>query len=337
MNVSFHESIMQQANALKGLANNYKHFPPLDSISRTSPILLTGMGASFHAAQVATYYLHELGIPGLCIEATNILYFSLPLLKTCQNIIFVSQSGASAEVKPIIDRLPAETTLLAVTNNPGSILGHRANLVFPLFAGTEEWVATKTYVNSVALLWLLARQIGSVTDGSEFETLSSLADAIARLTEQEKQITAEWFESLEHSDPLLFVGHGPDSVTAHHTAMMVSEWNKLSAFSASAGAFRHGFIEQVKPGCGIVCFASNSATYSLIQGLAQELLTYGAQVLIVSSGQIHREEEMPTFTFDPFIAPVLDVIAAQFFVESFARKLGIPPGFRYISKIVTKL
>jgi glucosamine--fructose-6-phosphate aminotransferase (isomerizing) len=337
MDVSFHTTITQQADSLKDLAYHYRHAPPLELLSRTSSILLTGMGASLHAAQLMTYHLHALGIPALCIEATDLLHVGQPLLQTGNTVIFISQSGASAEVKPIVERLPAKSTLLAITNEPDSRLAQRADIVFPLRAGAEEWVATKTYVNSIALGWLLARQIGGVADGNEFETLGSLADACAQLIGQEKQIAQQWLESLRPPAPLLFVGHGPDSVTARHTTMMLSEWSKQSAFSASAGAFRHGFIEQVQPGCAVVGFASHARTYPLMQGLAQELRGYGARVLLVSSGQIRQVEATPEFAFDSFLAPILDIIPAQFFVEALARKLGIPPGFRYISKIVSKL
>jgi glucosamine--fructose-6-phosphate aminotransferase (isomerizing) len=284
-----------------------------------------------------TYHLYSLGVPALCMEATDLLHFGRPLLRTYPTLIFVSQSGASAEVPPIVASLPTETPLLAITNQPDSLLARRARIVLPIVAGIEEWVATKTYVNSIALLWILARKLSGGADGREWDTLRFLTDACDHLIAQETAITVRWLDSLEARDSLVFVGHGPDSVTARHTAMMFSEWCKLPAFGASAGTLRHGYIEQVKPGSAVVCFASNTTTFALMRDLAQELAGYGARVLIVNGGQVRALEEVPAFPVDPFLAPILDVIPAQLAVHALAQKLGIPPGFRYIAKVVSKL
>jgi hypothetical protein len=38
-----------------------------------------------------------------------------------------------------------------------------------------------------------------------------------------------------------------------------------------------------------------------------------------------------------FLTPMLDVIPAQLYAEALAAELGVPPGFRYLSKVVKQV
>src|SRR5258706_282108 len=76
-------------------------------------------------------------------------------LGQAQHIGYISQSGASAEVAPVLDGLSPAARVTALTNDAGSPLARRAQAVLPLLAGDEQTVATKTFANSVAALWLL--------------------------------------------------------------------------------------------------------------------------------------------------------------------------------------
>ena len=66
--------------------------------------------------------------------------------------------------------------------------------------------------------------------------------------------------------------------------MVVSEWAKVAALNAGIGAFRHGFIEHVQEGTGVVVFAAPGRTYDSACELAHELDGYGVNVLLVENG-----------------------------------------------------
>jgi glutamine---fructose-6-phosphate transaminase (isomerizing) len=333
--------IAQQPQALRDLAAFYERGEGavrLAALPAQAAPLLTGMGASLHAAQATTLHFHNLGIPAYAVEATDLVFYSRALLRGAP-LVFVSQSGASAEVAALVGELPAETTLVAVTNDPNSPLARRAQLVLPILAGAESGVAIKTYLNTLATLWLLARHWSGHAGGDESRTLGRVAEACDRLLAGADAVAARWLDALGAAETIVFLGHGPHAATARQAAMMLAERARVAAIGTSVGAFRHGPIEIVQPGVGVVVFAAAGAAGDSARMLAAELHEHGAGVLLVEHGRTHglHEPSSAPLQLDEFLAPILDIIPAQIFAEALARERGVEPKFRYIGKVVTRL
>jgi glutamine---fructose-6-phosphate transaminase (isomerizing) len=340
--VNMQNDIAQQADALRAVISYYASSEGAARLA-AAPVgrapLLTGMGASYHAALAMAPYFHSLGIPALAIEATDLLFYSQALLVDVRPLIFISQSGASAEVAALAEVLPAGTALLAITNNTESALAQHAQLVLPTFAGKESGVATKTYLNCLAVLWLLARRWGGVQNGDQGAVLDQIVAEIERLVADADATAARWIDAFDATEQLVFAGHGPHVSTARQAAMMLAERARVAAIGMGAGALRHGPIEIAQPDVGAVIFASPGRASDSALALAGELAGHGAKVLIVEHGRTRGVDEVPAATsgIDEFLAPLLDVIPAQIFADALARKLGVGPGFRYIGKVVTRL
>jgi glutamine---fructose-6-phosphate transaminase (isomerizing) len=337
-----YQDIAQQPRAIRDLIAFYAMgtgTARLASLPARGAPLLTGMGASFHAAQAIVPYFSSLNAPAIAVEATELLYYGRALLHESAALIFVSQSGASAEVAAILGELPAGHTLVAVTNDPQSPLARHAQVVLPILAGEERGVATKTYLNSLAALWLLARRWCGAWSGGEAQMLRRVADACERLLAESDQIAARWIDALGDARLIVFAGHGPHAATARQAAMMLAERARVAAIGTGAGAFRHGPLEIAQPGVGVVIFAGPGRAGDSAQALAAELHEYGARVLLVEHGRTREvgEPADPTAIVDEFLSPILDVIPAQLFADALARQIGVAPGFRYISKVVTRL
>src|SRR5438552_13813772 len=138
-----HDDIAQQPAALRAVSGYYQASAGAARLA-AAPIgrapILTGMGASYHAALAIVPYFHSLGVPALAVEAIDLLYYNQALLQDARPLIFISQSGASAEVAALTELLPPGVALLAVTNDAESLLAQRAQLVLPTLAGKESGV-----------------------------------------------------------------------------------------------------------------------------------------------------------------------------------------------------
>ncbi len=340
--VDLFSELNQQPQSFSELVEAYAGGKPLADLPgdpARGGILLTGMGASYHAAWIGAVHLNNLGVPALAIEATDLLNYASALPRRGGLLVYISQSGTSGEVLPLLERLEPHTCLAAVTNNPESDLARRANVLLPMMAGEEMLIASKTYINTLAILWLLARRLGGGSGEKDIAMLRQAAAGVSRTVEGAMRAAGRLLETLKSQAALTFLGHGPHAATARQAAMEMSEWAKLRTMSAGIGAFRHGFIEAVGPGQGVVVFAPPGRTAESALALARELEAYGVCTLLVENGRLRSlgEELEQPLEVDEFLSPVLDILPIQYYAEVLRRELGFEPGFRYISKVVRRL
>jgi glucosamine--fructose-6-phosphate aminotransferase (isomerizing) len=287
------------------------------------------MGASLNAAQIAAAHMGRLGLAVCAVEASDLLYSGQGVLSGGRPLVFVSQSGKSVEIEPILAGLPPECRLLAVTNEPKSPLALRAAQSILIHAGPERGVATRTYVNTLATLWLLARRWAGVAQEHDAAALAEVADRCEQMLADGQALVARWREVLGGSNLLIFVGHGPHAHTARQSALLLAERARVPALAMSIGAFRHGPIEIAQPGVGVVVFAPPSRSHASALALAEELRGYGASVLVVENGRTPGTAAGRP-PVDEFLTPILDIIPAQLFADDLARSRGIAPEFRYL-------
>ncbi len=336
------DELNQQPLALCHLIETLRH-SEMDLLACLEPVpalpLLTGMGASYHAAWIASIHLQSLGCPAVALEAMDLVTYAVPLLRQQGNLLYVSQSGESGEVVEVIKLAPPGLRLVALTNFPDSRLGKAAQTVFPLMAGDETLISSKTYLNSLAWLWLIARAWAGVLAGDELQKLEVVASKVDALLSQRQALTSILMDTFAVDQGIVFVGHGPAAATARQAAMMLSEWAKVPARSAGIAAFRHGFIETVRPGLGMVVIAPPGRSQASALNLAEELSGYGARVLLLQNGSLFSMAEFKPGSdpVDEFLSPLLDIVPVQLYANALVEASGMTPGFRYISKVVRKI
>jgi glucosamine--fructose-6-phosphate aminotransferase (isomerizing) len=252
-------------------------------------------------------------------------------------VVYVSQSGASGEVLPLLERLGAGAHVTAITNDDHSQLAQLAQAVLPVLAGQEETVATKTLTNSLALLWLLIQHWTKGQDKNDYARLRRVADRLEQTLEQAPALADLWLTELGDARTYVMIGTGVQAITARHTAMILMEWLKTPALSASVGAFRHGPIEITQPGLGVVVFVAPGPAYASSCQLAGTLKDYGARVLLVEQGHSRRQAEpaVDGHIVEGALSAILDSLPIQIFAEALARQKGLLTGFRHIEKVVT--
>jgi glutamine---fructose-6-phosphate transaminase (isomerizing) len=331
----------QQPAALRAFTRYYQQNPHLLDLSGEAyhlPWVLTGMGASYHAAAVGALHLNAQGIEAEAVEAVDLVHYSTAQRMGPRILIYFSQSGSSGEVERLLSIIDSRVRLVAVTNEPGSPLAQGAQIVLPLIGGEEQWVAGKTYVNSLALAWLLARRAGGSTPRDLFGALDQLAAQMDDALQPTTQVVEQLSATFENCAPLVFAGHGPHALTARAAAMVLSEWPKVSTLHFGIGAFRHGFIEAAGPAAGAVIFSAPGPTQASALELAAELHEYGVRVLRVEQGRLLEPNETPrpSPVVDEFLCPLLDILPFQLYADALAQARGIT-GFRYISKIVRQM
>lgn len=258
------------------------------------------------------------------------------LLEDAQTVVVISQSGMSAEVLPLLARIPARAEVIAVTNGTANPLALNAGTCLDIHAGSETTVATKTYLNTMACLWLLVAAWAGRPPAEALDEVAAVADAAQLLLDDAEAIADSWIAALGACDKLVYVGHGPHVPTARQGAMMMGEWLKRLAVGSGLGAFRHGLIEITDAHTGVVVLGAGGVTGASTALLTRDLESYGAVVLNVVEGRLAHAAQPPR-RFTELLSPILDIMPIQIFVEATARRLMIEPAFRHISKVISSI
>jgi len=304
-------------------------------------VIFTGMGSSFHATWPAMLMLEEHGIYASAIEASELLYYGQ--LDSHTLVIAVSQSGYSVEVVKLIKSIRQQTAsvpVLAVTNDTSSHLALLSDLVLPIYAGAEQTVSTKTYVNTLAVLDLAARVLSGVAMQPALETMHTLVTYIrSALPEWERQ--AEIIsERLTASRFLVFLGRGPSRASAMTAALITKESAKLPTEGMVAGQFRHGPMEVVSSELAVFIFAHAGRTSALNLNLARDLAQIAGQVYVVGTESLIEGTSnilLPDqCALDEWLVPLIEIIPIQLIAAKLAPLRGFDVDrFVHGSKITT--
>jgi glutamine---fructose-6-phosphate transaminase (isomerizing) len=191
--------------------------------------------------------------------------------------VLISQSGESAETrKAILGLADASCPTVAIVNDEDSTMARAASLVLPIKAGEEKSISNKTYLNTLAVLHLVA---GGIT-----EELDRLAGAMDTTLDEDQVIRAA--EHLAPADSLHFIARGPALCSANQLALTFMEGARSHGKAFAGGAFRHGPYEVLGEDHRAVMIAPEGRTCELCMAMAVEMAEAGSRVVLVTD----REE-----------------------------------------------
>jgi hypothetical protein len=198
------------------------------------PIVLTGMGSSWFAADVAARRLRRHGIAAIAelasVEAT------LPPSADL-TIIGITASGKSAETVALLESHSGISRTIALTNDASAPLP--AEHVVLMNAGVETGgVACRTYLHTlVALLALEQRRSG--VELRLGERVRRSAAAIAYLLDRRDGWMPPLVESIDGTEGLWLLAPAERLGSALHGALMVREGPRRAADGCETGDWNH--------------------------------------------------------------------------------------------------
>jgi glucosamine--fructose-6-phosphate aminotransferase (isomerizing) len=257
-----------------------------------------GMGSSWFAA-LALKYCRIPIIPEISSE-----YFQY--LKSGQEggmAVLISQSGRSSETLWCADYFKS---VVAITNDSKSSLAiHPASArVIDLCAGEERYSSTKTYINTLMVLYL----------GLGFEPLAMIIKLESELPTYEKT-GKNWadiiYEAIEKGrwKGAFILGNGPNLATAMQAALILTESTGLPFQAMSLAQFDHGPKES-SPGSFIYIISPGNNDTKRADVLSKQIINSGAVVSILN---VSGEE---------FLTPIPAVIPFFFYAHYLSEKLG---------------
>ena len=215
---------------LLGLLDNMPSWPLVGA----GPIVLTGMGSSWFAADVMARRLRRNGIVAVAevasVEAT------LPPSPEI-TVIGITASGGSAETVAVLAAHHDISHAIALTNETAASLPAEHTVL--MHAGVEAGgVACRTYIHTLVALLALEQQVSGV-DLRLGERVRRSAAAIAYLLDRREGWMPPVLESIEGTEGVWLLAPAERLGSALQGALMVREGPRRAADGCETGDWNH--------------------------------------------------------------------------------------------------
>ena len=261
-----------------------------DALRGIDRVLVIGMGTSLHAAMIGRWWIEQIaGVPADFDNASE-FRFRAPLLGPSTLVVSVTQSGETIDtlgaMQHVRDRWGAPQ--VAITNVDGSEATRQADASIVLRCGPEIGVAsTKTFVGSLATLYLLACRLGHAQGrlsdaelGDHLEQLLTAPSLVERGLEQDTRC-AELSQRFRAASNFLVLGRGIEYPLAMEAALKCKEISYVHAEGYAAGEMKHGPIALLDEAFPVIALAPRGPLFDKMMSAIQQVRARGAPVIAV--------------------------------------------------------
>jgi len=310
----------------------------LDSISeklrKINRLVLVACGTAGYATQVGRYMLEEYaGIPAE-VDSGSEFRCRKSILSKDTAVIFVSQSGETADTLASLREAKKKGNLtIGITNVVGSTQARETDAGFYTYSGPEIAVAsTKAFLGQLTSLVLLTVYLGrqremSLITGkriiSELKKLPNLAQEVLKRALHIKEI-AEKYKGFQN---FWFIGRKYNYPVALEGALKLKEISYLHAEGVGGGELKHGPIALVDENFPTIAICPSDSVYEKMVSNVQEIKARGGPILaIATEGNEEIKKIVDDVIYIPktleMLTPILSVIPLHFFAYYMAVLLG---------------
>ena len=253
----------------------------LDEVGELQRISFVACGTSYHAALSGKYLIESLaGIPTDVILASEFKY-SANTLNDKTLVVFISQSGETADSLKALDVANQTSKTLGIVNVAGSAITRRADHVIQTQAGPEIGVAaTKTYVAQLTSIYLFAALLAK--NNELLGELDRVPEFIEEVLLQEDSIK-ELSRIYNYARDFFYLGRGYSYPTALEGALKLKEISYIHGEGYAAGELKHGPLALIDEGIPVVVIIPPGDNYRKTMSNLEEVKSRGANVLAIGA------------------------------------------------------
>ncbi|MBE6498153.1 MAG: glutamine--fructose-6-phosphate transaminase (isomerizing) [Methanobrevibacter sp.] len=276
------KEINEQATAVRNTLTQKENIQEIiDEIDDIQRICFVACGTSYHASLTGKYLIESLaGIPTDVILASEFKY-SANTLNDKTLVIFISQSGETADSLKALDVANKTSKTLGIVNVAGSAITRRADYVIQTQAGPEIGVAaTKTYVAQLTSIYLFAALLSK--NQELLEELDNVPDFIDEALEDVEYVK-ELSKRYNYARDFFYLGRGYSYPTALEGALKLKEITYIHGEGYAAGELKHGPLALIDEGIPVVVIIPPGDNYRKTMSNLEEVKSRGANVLAIGA------------------------------------------------------
>ena len=335
------KEIHEQDTAIKNTLTEKENIEKIvKNIGDINRIVFVACGTSYHAGLTGKYLIESLkGIPTDVLLASEFKYSAKTLNKKTL-VIFISQSGETADTLKALDIANKTSKTLAIVNMVGSSMTRRAQYVIQTQAGPEIGVAaTKTYVSQLTSIYLFAALLSN--NKELLQKLEKIPHYIKELLEDE-EIIEKMATKYKYANDFFFIGRGYAYSTALEGALKLKEITYIHGEGYAGGELKHGPLALIKEEVPLVVVLPPGEDAEKTMNNLKEVKARGADVIAIGAkdDQLLIDEANDVYVINPdvddIIAPLVYIVPLQLLSYYVAIERGLDPDKpRNLAKAVT--
>lgn len=241
--------------------------------------VLYGVGGSHYVNRMVEPLYREAGLDVRALSASEALMAPLPPDRRVA--LIASQSGESGEIVELL-RLPAgQERRFGLTLNGDSTLGRSAEATLVASGGPEHaFAATRSIILTVAMHAAVLQALGQPQE--------ILLDVLAAPPAPSIEALAA---GISGSDVVVFSGCHVMQGVAQSAALSLMELSRVSAIGLERNQFRHGPMEFLRPGVGVVLLRSAGPDCDGVAAVAAVALDAGCMTAVLDAADAPLPKE----------------------------------------------
>ena len=306
------KEINEQATAVRNTLTQKDNIQEIiDDVGDIQRICFVACGTSYHASLTGKYLIESLaGVPTDVILASEFKY-SANTLNDDTLVVFISQSGETADSLKALDVANQTSKTLGIVNVAGSSITRRAQYVIQTQAGPEIGVAaTKTYVAQLTSIYLFAALLSkNIELLKEIEKVPDFIDEALEDTELIEEISKRY----NYARDFFYLGRGYSYPTALEGALKLKEITYIHGEGYAAGELKHGPLALIDEGIPVVVVIPPGDNYRKTMSNMEEVKSRGANVLAIGAGN-DESLKAKADTVIPINGEVKEIIAPLVYI-----------------------
>ncbi len=253
----------------------------IDEVGDLQRVCFVACGTSYHASLTGKYLIESLaGIPTDVILASEFKY-SANTLNDKTLVVFISQSGETADSLKALDVANQTSKTLGIVNVAGSAITRRADYVIQTQAGPEIGVAaTKTYVAQLTSIYMFAALLSKNKELlSELDRVPAFIDEVLGQDDFIRELSKRY----NYARDFFYLGRGYSYPTALEGALKLKEISYIHGEGYAAGELKHGPLALIDEGIPVVVILPPGDNYRKTMSNLEEVKSRGANVLALGA------------------------------------------------------
>lgn len=259
----------------------------LKSVGR---IHFVACGSAYHAGVVGKYVIEGLARVPVNVDIASEFRYRNPILNKNDLVIFISQSGETADTFEALNQAKAEgVATLAIVNVHDSAIPRVSDKVIYTQAGPEISVATtKAYSAQLVVCYMLAVKLAYVRGTIDEERykeliaeLKALPSKVISVLKCEDDIK-KFANGMTNKHDVFFIGRGIDYAVCLEGSLKLKEITYIHSEAYAAGELKHGTISLIEDDTLVVALLTQPELADKTKSNLEEVKTRGAYCMCVA-------------------------------------------------------